>query len=204
MLAASMEPKRFHDYFLLACVNKSKAIIREMIKVSDSPFLFVHDDLASGTGPLFHPSWYDDYIFPHYPGIFMEAKQMGKKVIFVADGNMSEFLPKLIEIGVDGLMFENPATPIENVVEHFGQPGKFMIGGINTVKLTTGSPDDIRKMVLDLMKKTDKIQGFAMASCGGLHGNIPLDNLIAYFDTRVEIGATPKDWQTRYSKLGRS
>ena len=123
----------------------------------DSPFLFVHDDLASGTGPLFHPAWYDDYIFPHYPEIFMEAKQMGKKVIFVADGNMSEFLPKLIEIGIDGFMFENPATPIEKVIEHFGQPGKFMIGGINTVKLTTGSPNDIRKMVLDLMKKTDGI-----------------------------------------------
>ena len=198
MLAACTEPKRFHDHFLIPCVNKSKAIIREMIKASDSPFLFVHDDLASGTGPFFHPSWYDDYIFPHYPGIFMEAKQMGKKVIFVADGNMSELLPKLIEIGVDGLMFENPATPIEKVIEHFGQPGKFMIGGINTVKLTTGSPNDIRKMVLDLMKKTDGLQGFAMASCGGLHGDIPLDNLIAYFDTRVEIGATPKDWRTRY------
>jgi uroporphyrinogen-III decarboxylase len=95
-------------------------------------------------------------------------------------------------------MFENPATPIEKVIEHFGQPGKFMIGGINTVMLTTGSPNDIRKMVLDLMKKTDGIRGFAMASCGGLHGDIPLDNLIAYFDTRVEIGATPKDWRTRY------
>ena len=122
---------------------------------------------------------------------------MGKKVIFVADGNMTEFLPKLIEVDIDGLLFENPATPLEKVIEHFGQPGKFMIGGINTVKLSTGSPDDVREMVFDLMKKVDGIQGFAIASCGGLHGDIPLENLKAYFDTKVEIGASPEDWRTR-------
>ena len=31
---------------------------------------------------------------------------------------------------------------------------------------------------------------------GGLHNNIPLENLAAYFGVRAEIGATPKDWLT--------
>ena len=197
MLAATLEPKRFHRHLLLPCVEKSKAVIREILQAADSPFLFVHDDLADRTGPLFAPTWYDTYILPHYQELFAEAKQAGRKVIFVADGNMTVFLARLLDVGVDGLMFENPATPLEQVIAHFGEPGRFMIGGIDTVILTTGTPDDVRHMVYDLMDKVDGIQGFALASCGGLHGNIPLANLEAYFDARADIGATPKDWRTR-------
>lgn len=197
MLAAGMEPDRFHEHFLLPCVGKSKAIVTEMARASDNPFVFVHDDLASANGPMFPPQWYDDYIFPHYPEIWSEAKRMGKKIVFVADGNMEAFLPQLIEAGVDGLMFENPATSLDAVIEHFGQPGRFLIGGIETAKLTFGTPDEIRRMTLDLCEKMAECPGFAISSCGGLHDNIPLANLEAYFDARVETGATPEDWRSR-------
>ena len=197
MMAAAMEPDRFHKHFLLPCVAKSKAIVSEMAQASDSPFVFVHDDLANVNGPMFQPQWYKDYIFPHYPEIWSEAKRLGKKIIFVADGNIETFLPQLIEAGVDGLMFENPATSLDAVIEHFGQPGQFLIGGINTVKLTLCSPGEVRQMVFDLRKKTENCFGFAISSCGGLHDNIPLANLNAYFDTRVEIGTTPENWHNR-------
>jgi uroporphyrinogen-III decarboxylase len=197
MLAAVSEQKRFHDQFLLPCVQKSKAIVAEMARASNSPFLYVHDDLASATGPFFRPAWYDDYIFPHYPDIWQEAKAAGKKIMFVADGNMTQFLSRLVDVGVDGIMFENPATPLEAVIEHFGQSGKFMIGGIETVTLTSGTPEDVRRMVFELYENVQDIPGFAVASCGGLHGNIPIENLEAYFDARAEIGATPNDWRCR-------
>lgn len=197
MMAAAMEPERFFKHFLLPCAAKSKAIVDEMAKASDSPFIFVHDDLANALGPMFQPDWYDEYIFPLYPEIWGGAKALGKKIIFVADGNMEAFLPKLIEAGVDGLMFENPATRTEAVMEHFGRPDRFMIGGIDTAKLTLGTPGEIRQMVLDLGKRMGNRPGFAIASCGGLHGNIPMTNLESYFDARVEIGATPADWRTR-------
>jgi hypothetical protein len=52
-------------------------------------------------------------------------------------------------------------------------------------------------MVHSLHEKTQNCPGFAIASCGGLHGNIPLPNLEAYFDVRADIGATPVDWRYR-------
>jgi hypothetical protein len=197
MLAAAMEPERFHEHFLLPCVAKSRAIVTEMADASDSPFVFVHDDLANANGPMFNPRWYDEYIFPHYPEIWRRAKELGKKIIFVADGNMEVFLPRLADSGVDGLMFENPATSVDSVIEIFGQPGRFMIGGVDTVELTNGTPESVREMVRVLEGKTKDCPGFAISSCGGLHGNIPLPNLEAYFDTRAEIGATPPDWRER-------
>jgi hypothetical protein len=67
MLAASLDPDRFHDHFIVPCAAKSKAIVTEMAHASTAPLIFVHDDLAQASGPIFRPSWYDDYIFPHYP-----------------------------------------------------------------------------------------------------------------------------------------
>jgi hypothetical protein len=200
MESAFMEQDKFHTQFIIPCAEKSKKIIQIMANNSSCPFIFLHDDLASSTGPVFPPSWYEDYIFPHYEEIFAPAKKAGKKIILVADGNMSVFLPRLIDLGVDGFMFESPATPIEAVIENFGVPGKFFIGGIETSLLTFGTPSEIKKMVYDLMEKVKDYSGFALASGGGLHGNIPLENLIAYFDARADIGASPKDWQTRGKK----
>jgi hypothetical protein len=197
MLAAATEPERFHERFLLPCVAKSRAIVTEMARASDSPFVFVHDDLATATGPVFRPAWYDRYIFPHYRDIWGEAKRLGKKVVFVADGNMTAFLGRLIEAGVDGLQFESPATPLAAVIEHFGAAGRFFIGGIATRTLTFGTPDEIRRMVHEVCEQAGSCPGFAMASGGGLHANIPLANLAAYFDARAEVGATPADWRTR-------
>jgi hypothetical protein len=194
MLAAGTEPERFHKHFLLPWVAKSQAIVDEIL-AADSPFLFVHDDLADQNGPVFPPLWYSDFIFPHYREIWSKAKELGRKVIFVADGNMTAFLPWLLDAGVDGIMCENPATPLEAVVEHFGAPGRFFVGGIEPAKLTFGDPDEIRKMVLDVARKCTRYSGFAIASCGGLHGNIPMANLEAYFDARTEIGATDKGWR---------
>jgi hypothetical protein len=198
LMAAALRPERFHDHFLLPCVSKSKAIVAEMAHASDSPFVFVHDDLASATGPIFRPRWYDEHIFPHYPEIWRSAKDLGKKVIFVADGDMTVFLPRLIEVGVDGLMFETPATPLDEVTEHFCAPGLFFIGGINTSTLTFGSPREIHRMVVDLCGRAAHHPGFAVASGGGLHDSVPLENLEAYFDARAEVGATPSDWRTGY------
>lgn len=196
MLAATEEPERFHEHFLLPWVAKSAAIVTAMARASDSPFVFVHDDLASATGPVFRMEWYERYILPHYPEIWAEAKRLGKRIILVADGNMTAFLPHLVEAGVDGLMFETPATPLEAVMNTFGTEDRFFLGGISTATLATGTPDSVRRMVLELAQRAGGCPGFALASGGGLHGDLPLANLMAYFDARAEIGATPPDWRT--------
>lgn len=135
-------------------------------------------------------------VYEHTGEAYLRAYQaLGKKVIFVADGNMTVFLPRLVELGVDGFMCENPATPLETVIQHFGVPGRFIIGGIDTARLTHGHPVEVRDMVLRLRERTRDCPGFAISSCGGLHDGIPMANLDAYFDARAEIGVTPRDWR---------
>jgi len=193
MMAAALEPDRFYEHFLVPCARKSRKIV-EGIASTDSPLVFVHDDLASGSGPVFAPDWYEKYIFPLYPQILAPARERGKRVVLVIDGDVSHFLPRLIELGFDGIQFENPATPMDNILKHFGD--RLMIGGVKTGTLTSGTPEEIHSMVLELGRMAREHPGLAISSCGGLHGNIPLKNLEVYFDARAETGATPKDWRT--------
>lgn len=192
MLAASLEPQKFKEKFLDKAFEQSLELIKTLVSV-DSPFLFVHDDLANTNGPAFSPDWYNEYIFPMYPKLWEPAKKEGKKIIFTADGNMEKILRPLRESGVDGVMLENPATDFDVILENFAD--KIIIGGIETGILTFGSPEDIKRHVKEVHNKTKDIPGFVMSTPGGLHGNILLENLEAYFDARVETGHTPNNWR---------
>jgi hypothetical protein len=196
MTAAFEDPEHFFDHVIKPCIAKSKALVAEMVKGSSSPVIFVHDDLCDARGPVFPPDWYDEYIFPNYAQILAPARAAGRKVVLVADGNLTAFLPRMLQAGFDGLMFENPATPLDEILKVFDRPDHLLIGGIETVKLTMGTPAEIREMVLAVHEKIAGRPGFAFASCGGLHGNIPFENLEAYFDARAEVGVTPHDWRT--------
>lgn len=192
MMAAMMDPQGFKEKFLDPAFDASLANIEELCK-AECPFVFLHDDLADARGPIFPPSWYDRFILPRYPKLFAPVKRAGKKVIFVADGNMRHFLRPLRELGVDGVMFENPATDFSLILEYFHD--RFIIGGADTQVLTFGEPAAITKHVEEIAECTKGIPGFALSSPGGLHGNIPLKNLEAYFDARVEAGFTPQNWR---------
>lgn len=195
LLAAGEDPERFAEHILRPCARLSTARVAELARY-DAPAVFVHDDLAAATGPLFPPDWYAQHIFPLYPAILAPARARGRKVILVADGNMTAFLPRIAEL-FDGFMCENPATPLEAALEYFGRPGKFLIGGISTACLANETPAAVRAMVHQIGTQTRQVPGFAMASCGGLHNDLPLENLEAYFDARAELDVTPADWRTR-------
>jgi hypothetical protein len=194
MTAALIDSERFDRLFLEPAFRESVKLI-EMLCRTDCPFVFLHDDIADASGPVFPPAWYDEFIFPRYRELFSLVKAARKKVIFVADGNMESFLGTLRELGVDGVMLENPATRLEATLECFGD--RLIIGGAETSVLTFGTPLEIDDHIRDLQRRISDVPGFIISCPGGIHGNIPLANLIAYFDARVRIGATPDDWQER-------
>ena len=194
MTAATINPEIFKTRFLNPAAFKSREAIKILSSVT-SPFVFVHDDLASAQGSVFQPEWYDRYIFPRYEFIWEPARKAGKKIIFTADGNMSALLKPLKEVSVDGVMLESPATDFDRILDVFGD--SIVIGGIDTRILTFGTPEMIRIHVKHVHKMTEGILGYVMSSCGGLHGNIPIRNLEVYFDTRAELGYTPGAWRAK-------
>ncbi len=187
LMAAALEPERFDKQLWQPWTRISRQYF-EIAAQLQQPVIFCHDDLTISTGPVFAPDFYERYIFPRYEFLFEPLVQAGKKIVFVCDGNMDVFLDRLLQLPIDAIMFENPATPFERVLETYGRAGKGFIGGIATAILTQGTPDDVRQHTRAVIEQARQYPGFIISSCGGLHGNIPLDNLLAYFQTRNDMG----------------
>ena len=198
MLAAASTPGKFDRHFLEPVYRKTEEIIKMLSKL-DSPWVFCHDDIAMNTGPVFRPDWYETYIYPRYAELWDIVHAAGKKVFLTADGKLDWTLEALRDTGCDGIMFETPATGLDAVVDTWGDA--FFIGGIDARVLTRGSPDDVRRHVAQVHNKTRDCKGYALCCSGGLVGNMPLENLEAYFDSRVEFGYTRPDWRQVHRKI---
>lgn len=187
MLAAASDPERFDRHFWEPWSHISRKRV-EAIAAMDEEVVFCHDDLAMSSGPVFPPDFYKKYIFPRYPYVMAPIFNAGKKLVFVCDGNMDAFLERLLDFPIAGIMYENPATPFDRVLDTWGKAGRGFIGGIETSLLTNGTPDEVRSHTRQVIERGREYPGFILSSCGGLYGNVPLENMLAYFETRTEMG----------------
>lgn len=187
MLNASLDPERFDRTFWEPWSRISQKHTQAMANM-DEEVCFLHDDLAMGTGLVFPPAWYEKHIFSRYPSIIEPIHKARKKLVFISDGNIDAILERLLEFPIDAIMFENPATPFDRVLDTWGKAGRGFIGGICTAILTCGSPEDVRQHTLEVIEQGRRYPGFIISSCGGLHGNIPYENILAYFETRNKEG----------------
>jgi len=187
VMAATSDPQRFDKKLWTPWCEASRKYC-EVAATLDSEVIFMHDDIVSGMGPIFPPEFYEQYIFPRYNYIFEPLVKAGKKIVYVCDGNLDCFLERLLDFPIDGLQFENPATPCERVLETWGKAGRGFIGGISTELLTNGTPEQVKKHTREVIEAGRKYPGFIISSCGGLHGCIPMENILAYFETRDQIG----------------
>jgi hypothetical protein len=187
LYAAGSDPERFDDHLWKPWAEISRKQFEAMAAM-DEEVVFCHDDLTMSTGPVFRPDFYEKYIFSKYPRIMEPAVRAGKKIVLVCDGNLSVFLERLLELPIAGIMYENPATPYERVLETWGKAGRAFIGGTATGILTNGTPDEVRSHTRDVIERGRKYPGFIISSCGQLPGNIPMQNILTYFETRNELG----------------
>lgn len=191
MMAIALDPD-YVDRHLLEPAFQQTLELTDILLESESPYIFFHDDIATAGGLPCRKEWMEEYLFPRYEKLWAKVHGKGKKVIFVSDGNMTSILKEIADTGVDGVMFESPATPFDFILENFS--GKLVIGGIDTSLLGQGTPEKVRTHVHEVMAKAAG-HDFAVSSCGGIHGEIPIENLEAYFDARSDYGINSVDWR---------
>ena len=187
LVAAALDPDRFDRHFWQPWIEISRKNVEALCRM-DEEVVFVHDDLVMSTGPVFAPAFYDRHIFPRYRYILEPVKQAGKKLVYVIDGNCDLFLEKLLEFPIDAIMYENPATPFQRVLDTWGRAGRGFIGGIDTAAITRGSPEEVYRHTKSVIEAGREYPGFIIASCGGLHGGIPMENIASYFRARNDAG----------------
>lgn len=145
---------------------------------SDTPIVYSHDDIVWTSGAVLHPEWYRKYIFPNYRRLYRPLIESGKKVIFVADGNYTEFIDDIAATGVSGFFFE-PLTDLRYIVENYGQT-HIIIGNADTRILLMGTKDDIRSEVERCIALGKDCPGYFIGVTNMIPANTPVENALYY------------------------
>ena len=155
-----------------------------------SPFVdivLLNDDLGTQKGPMLAPQLYRRLIKPYQRMLFSQVKRaFDAPILFHSCGAVREFIPDLIETGVDAL---NPVQisaegmgPAE-LKRDFGKEITFWGGGVDTQSiLNRQNPVKVK----DSIRKNRDIfgpgGGFVFCQVHNIKPDVPPENVIAMFE----------------------
>lgn len=152
----------------------------------------IGDDLGGQYGPLFSPRVYRSVYKPKHRELIALIKQCtDAKVFFHSCGSIYEYLPDLIEVGVDII---NPVQVSAKNMEsaklkrEFGNDLVFWGGGCETRVLSKGEPQDVRDEVKRRIDDLAPGGGFVFASVHNIQPDVPAQNAVALFDAALKYG----------------
>ena len=152
---------------------------------SEAPVIYSHDDIVWTSGAVIHPDWYRKFIFPNYKKYYAPLVESGKKVIFVSDGNYTEFIDDVAQTGASGFFFE-PLTDLRQIVERYGRT-HIIIGNADTRILLMGTKEAIRREVERCMNFGRDCPGFFMGVTNMIPANTPVENALYYNEVYEEL-----------------
>lgn len=154
----------------------------------------VCDDIATQQGPLISPELYRKRIKPRQKRLIEAIKSKTDAfILYHGCGATWEFLPDLIDIGVD---IFNPvqvnAKGMDDTVElkrQFGKDLTFWGGACDTQRvLPFGTPDEVRQETLSRLDDLMPGGGFVVAPIHNIQDNTPPENIMAMYEAIHENG----------------
>ncbi|MCX7933671.1 MAG: uroporphyrinogen-III decarboxylase-like protein, partial [Planctomycetota bacterium] len=152
----------------------------------------VTDDLGSQTGPLISLEVYQEFYAPHHRRFIDLCHEFGIKVFHHDDGSCRQFLPLLVEMGIDILnpvQWTCPGMDRQELKAQFGHRLSFHGAVENQRILPFGTPAEVRAEVrkcIDTLASDGT--GYIIAPCHNLQVNTPVENIIAMYDEAWQYG----------------
>jgi uroporphyrinogen decarboxylase len=143
------------------------------------------DDLGTQLGPFFAPRLFREMLKPCYRRLWSPAKEAGKLVMMHSCGCVMDFLPDLVEIGLDVLEPVQPCNDLATLKQRFGDRLTFW-GGIDTQQLLPfGTPADIRREAARVIHLLGRGGGHIIGPSQEVMKDVPLENVVALIETIV-------------------
>lgn len=144
------------------------------------------DDLGTQTGPFFSLPMFRKMLKPRFARLWDVFKSNGKYVIMHSCGNVTTFLPDLIEIGLDVLEPVQPVMDLKYLKKTFGRDLVFW-GGIDTQELLPyAAPEEVKRMASETIHTLGKGGGYIIAPAQEVMKDVPLKNVVALLETIIE------------------
>ncbi len=150
------------------------------------------DDIGTQAGPMFAPRLYRQLLRDKhaYLAKIVKGKAPQAKFLLHSCGSVMAFIPDFIEAGFDIL---NPVQPLAKDMQpaklkaEFGQAISFL-GGVDVQQTMRGPVEGVRAEVRQRIEELGPGGGFILAPSHNFGDDIPLENILAFFETARECG----------------
>jgi uroporphyrinogen decarboxylase len=155
--------------------------------------IMIGDDLAGQHGPLFSPDFYRAVVRPRQQRVIDTIKQHTQaKIWYHTCGSCVEYIPDLIEMGVDIL---NPVQigargmDPQTLKTRFGDDIVFWGGGIDSQRvLPFATPEEVRNAVRENITIFKSGGGYVFNNVHNIQAEVPPENVVAMYDAAYEFG----------------
>lgn len=182
-------------HILDCCGLFSAYIARTYAEVGQVPLLFMGEDIATTTGPIFKPSMVRKEGLPRWRWIADPVRAAGMKFLYHTDGRYGSFLPLIFdELGADGLnpVERNGCNDIFEIRRQY--PHKLLFGNVCCAQtLPYGTAGDVEDETLELVEKIGPEGGIFIGSSSEVHDLVPVANIVTMYRAVHEYGYYPID-----------
>lgn len=184
MVDLASEPKRAEK--LLDKVTEYK-IADAKKKIASGVKVGHHgDDLATQSMTLFSKDMFRRMILPRLKQLFDVYKSAGRLVAMHSCGNITEFIPDLIDIGLDLLEPIQPCMDLKYLKKEFGKDLTFW-GGIDTQSiLPFGTPEQVRETTREVIHTLGKGGGYIIGPSQEIMNDVPIHNVVAMLEVIMQ------------------
>ena len=150
------------------------------------------DDLGTQSGPMISPKLYREIFYPRHKKIYQYVKKNSNMYVFLHScGAVSEFIPDLIEAGVDILnpvQISAEGMQPERLKREFGKDIVFWGGGVDTQHtLFRGTPEQVKDEVKRNTEIFMKDGGFVFNQVHNILAEVPPENIVAMYEAINEM-----------------
>jgi uroporphyrinogen decarboxylase len=197
LLNLAVRPE-FAEHLLIKCAETCQRIMDGFLEAADGclDIIKIGDDLGTSQSLLISPDMYREILKPiHADYIAFIKERTDARVFFHSDGDIFPLIPDLIEIGVEIL---NPVqtsagkmADLERLKDKYGQDLVFC-GAVDTTRvLPSGTPEDVRAEVRDVIRALAPGGGYLLSSVHTIQNEVPAENVLAMVDAAREFGSYP-------------
>ena len=156
-------------------------------KIVEMGFKIGHhgDDMGTQCGGFFSKDTFRKYILPRLKRNWEVYTDAGLPIMLHCCGNVVDFIPDLIDIGLNILEPVQPCMDLKFLKKEYGKDLIFF-GGIDTQVMPYITPQETKKMTKDVIRTLGKGGGLIIAPSQELMNDIPIENIKALVETIKE------------------
>lgn len=155
--------------------------------------ILLNDDLGTQNGPMLSPALYRKHIKPYQAEFFMHVKKaFGKPILFHSCGAVRDFIPDLIDVGVDAInpvQLSADGMQLKGLKSDFGNEITFWGGGVDTqTVLNRETPANVKDAVKRNIDILSPCGGFVFCQVHNIQPDVPAKNVVAMFEALDQYG----------------